>query len=185
MTDFRQRRPPRHLQRRQRGGLSPLFSCSSGQPQCAPSGHGNIIFNLNKNGYDGVPKKNITITISKQHSDDTVVLPTRASSRSMPCLLRIAPNDWLSPTDIFLNAHGIGQCGAFSPFPCSVPAPDGCRLYSAGTTGRICEIIISHRDRKCNSVFPISVSGYRVVRAPGSAASVREPAPPSGRLPAV
>jgi len=32
----------------------------------------------------------------------------------MPCLLKIAPNDWLSPTDSFLNAHGIGSCGALA-----------------------------------------------------------------------
>ena len=57
-------------------------------------------------------RANITITIFGEYSVDTAGLPTRASSKDKSCLLRIASNDWLSPTDLFLNAHGIGQCGA-------------------------------------------------------------------------
>ena len=35
------------------------------------------------------------------------------------------PNDWLSPTDRALDAHGIGQCGASNPIPLLSFTPDG------------------------------------------------------------
>ena len=38
------------------------------------------------------------------------------------------PNDWLSPTDAHLDAHGIGQCGdlekILTPFPYVAPRSD-------------------------------------------------------------
>lgn len=93
--------------------------------RCRPATE--IIIQLkNKKGYGCVLKqKNITITIPKQHSDEghsvvnviSVGLPTHISNEDRSCLLREFPNDWLSPTDLFLDAHGIGQCGAFHPIP--------------------------------------------------------------------
>ena len=47
------------------------------------------------------------MTIPKQHSDETVGLPTRASSKTCPAFSG-RPNDRLSPTDSGLNAHSDG-----------------------------------------------------------------------------
>lgn len=73
-----------------------------------------------KNGYRAAPKlgMNITITILDNILTITVGLPARVSTDSCPAFSGETPNDWLSPTDKILNTHGIGQCGAFSPFPC-------------------------------------------------------------------
>lgn len=47
----------------------------------------------------------------------------------LPCLLRMAPNGWLSPTGRILNAHSIGRCGVCTPFPCSAVLPDRSGRY--------------------------------------------------------
>ena len=74
--------------------------------------------------------QNIAMTIPKQHSDETVGLPTRASSKICPAFSG-RPNDWLSPTDRLLNAHGIGQCGASYPISLLSPAPDEAAVANA------------------------------------------------------
>jgi hypothetical protein len=53
-------------------------------------------------------RKNVTITISGKHSPVTAGLPTHISDEAVPCLLRLLPNDRLSPTDTVLDAYGIG-----------------------------------------------------------------------------
>ena len=98
-------------------GTCTPFSCSAGQSErpVRPRKH-----ELGCNFRETTQKmviacftngQNIAMTIPKQHSDETVGLPTRASSKTCPAFSG-CPNDWLSPTDRFLNAHGIGQCGA-------------------------------------------------------------------------
>ena len=98
-------------------GTCTPFSCSAGQSErpVRPRKH-----ELGCNFRETTQKmviacftngQNIAMTIPKQHSDETVGLPTRASSKICPAFSG-RPNDWLSPTDRFLNAHGIGQCGA-------------------------------------------------------------------------
>lgn len=67
---------------------------------------------------------NITITIPDNILTKTVGLPTRASGKTGPAFSGSFPNDWLSPTDLFLNAHGIGQCGALDPISLLSFAPD-------------------------------------------------------------
>lgn len=98
-------------------GTCTPFSCSAGQSErpVRPRKHElgcnfrettqKMVIACSTNG------QNIAMTIPKQHSDETVGLPTRASSKICPAFSG-CPNDWLSPTDRFLNAHGIGQCGA-------------------------------------------------------------------------
>ena len=60
---------------------------------------------------------NITITILSNTLTKSVGLPADASSESLTCLLRDAPNDWLSPTDRILGTYGVGQRGALHPIP--------------------------------------------------------------------
>ena len=61
-----------------------------------------------KNGCGGALQQ---ASYHRNHFDDisicTAVLPTRASVKISPAFSG-RPNDWLSPTDSFLNAHGIG-----------------------------------------------------------------------------
>ena len=115
MTGFHQRQAVSTLTVPAAWGLAPR---SLVQPDSlnAPSGHGNINEIISGNNAKRVIAcftngQNIAMTIPKQHSDETVGLPTRASSKICPAFSG-CPNDWLSPTDRFLNAHGIGQCGA-------------------------------------------------------------------------
>lgn len=115
MTGFHQRQAVSTLTVPAAWGLAPR---SLVQPDSlnAPSGHGNINEIVPGNNAKmaiacSTNGQNIAMTIPKQHSDETVGLPTRASSKICPAFSG-CPNDWLSPTDRFLNAHGIGQCGA-------------------------------------------------------------------------
>ena len=67
------------------------------------------------------------MTIPKQHSDETVGLPTRASSKICPAFSG-CPNDWLSPTDAASTlTAAVTVRSARSPvfrFPCpSLPVP--------------------------------------------------------------
>ena len=52
--------------------------------------------------------QNITITILGKDSSVTAGLPTRISDECTLCLLRVSPNDRLSPPNAILDAHGIG-----------------------------------------------------------------------------
>ena len=70
-------------------------------------------------------EKNITITIPSNILTRDIQAG-HLFSRSPDSHLRrmqilpsqVIPNDWLSPTDPTLDAHGIGQCGALAkPYP--------------------------------------------------------------------
>ena len=110
-------------------------------------------------------KKNITITIPKQHSDEglpnrkvfSVGLPTHISNEDRSCLLREFPNDWLSPTDLFLDAHGIGQCGALDkPYP--IPLLSNAPGEDTVTAHSLCSCLFNKYDNtdltKCQYIFP-------------------------------
>ena len=56
---------------------------------------------------------NITITILGNYSIDHSSSPDSHLKRKTLCLLRVSPNDWLSPTNDFLGAHGIGYMRGF------------------------------------------------------------------------
>ena len=53
------------------------------------------------------------------HSESNILTTQQVSrltplAEFCPAFSGSNPNDWLSPTDIFLSAHGIGQCGALA-----------------------------------------------------------------------
>lgn len=86
---------------------------------------GDTYLIINKKGYSGTRKR---VQYHRNHFDDiyscAVVLPTCASGKAGPAFSG-RPNDWLSPTGLLLNTHGIGYMrglGAFhrsflTPFP--------------------------------------------------------------------
>ena len=88
----------------------------------------------------------------KQHSDETVGLPTRASSKVSPAFSGF-PNDWLSPTDRLLNAHGIGQCGALHPIPLLSAAPGRTAVRTQSLCSCFCTVHDTPRRPKCQYFF--------------------------------
>ena len=74
----------------------------------------NIDCLLNIKG-DTLHTQNIAMTFYGNIRYAPVGLPTCASNSLLFCLLRLSPNDWLSPTNRCLGTYGISQCGGIAP----------------------------------------------------------------------